>query len=66
MEPETFTLIGYWSQVVYDYISCLCDNKEFENISEEKVAKIVEKLLNDDEMWATIDETIDWYLRRIK
>ena len=53
------SVFDYWKQVIYDYISC---TDEEIDLSEEEAEKIVYSLLNDDELWTKIGDTIDYYL----
>lgn len=55
----------YWKQVVQDYIECSNDF-DIEDFTEEEKEEVVHYLLNDDEMWAEIDESVSWYLAKIK
>lgn len=53
----------YWRQVIRDYISCLCEN--FKDLTPYQENKVIEKLMNDNELWGDIDNTIDYYIRRV-
>lgn len=58
----------YWENVASDYIDVLIDDKgndfpdltEAERIDLEK--EVAENILNDDETWNTIDESINYYI----
>lgn len=55
--------LQYWKQYVRDYLSCgMYDNQE---LTEDKIERIAMKLLEDDEMWNTIDYTAQYYIDRI-
>jgi hypothetical protein len=53
----------YWEQVVNDYISCLTEDT-FDDLDDNTMRKIIIELLDDEEMWGKIDETIYYYLNR--
>lgn len=53
----------YWEQVVNDYISCLTEDT-FDDLDDNTMKKIIIELLDDDEMWGKIEETIYYYLNR--
>ena len=57
--------IDYWKQVVQDYIECSNDF-DIDDFTEEDTEEIANYLLNDDEVWAVIDESISWYLNKQK
>ena len=55
----------YWKQVVQDYIECSYDF-DIDDFTEEDKEEVVNRLLNDDDMWTAIDESVSWYLAKIK
>lgn len=54
----------YWKQAVLDYISCLTEDT-FNDISDEELEQVVNNLLDDEQMWREINETIYWYLTHL-
>lgn len=58
---EDTLIFKFFEQYIYDYISCLTEDT-YDNITEEQVKTIINQLLNDDEMWSEIDNSIYWYL----
>ena len=53
----------YWEQVVQDYTECLSKPVDLTDVERTDIA---EDLLNDDEMWHKIEESIDYYLERLQ
>lgn len=51
----------YWKQAVYDYISC-CSDFENEEIDDDLVQKVVDDLLNDNQTWTEIDNSIYYFI----
>lgn len=64
MNEEKYTVKEYWKEYVCDYISCCTDN--YDDLTEEQINEIVNSIFEDDRMWQAIDETVDYYIRRIK
>ena len=56
---------AYWKQVVQDYIECSNDF-DIDDFTESEKDEVVHYLLIDDEMWTAIDESVSWYLAKIK
>ena len=51
----------YWGQAVYDYISC-CSDFENEEIDDDLVQKVVDDLLEDNQTWTEIDNSIYYFI----
>ena len=54
----------YWKQAIKDYIDC--SDGYITDKTDEEIESVVEKLMDDNEFWTFIDDTIDYYLLRIQ
>ena len=62
----------YWKRVVIDYIDCMGENEELHNKldamseSDRKLffEKVINGLLNDNDVWSSIDRNVDYYVNR--
>ena len=58
---------AYWTNVVTQYVESLCDDEErkeaLEALEDNGTDEIVEYILNDDEVWKAIDDSIDYHVR---
>lgn len=60
----------YWEQVITQYIESWSDDEEreeFEKLLEEDgMEEVIDRLLNDDETWDTIDQSIEYFITHLK
>lgn len=49
----------YWKQAIEDYLECCNDNIELDDNELERIAN---ELLNDNDVWQTIEEAIDYHI----
>ena len=50
----------YWKQWIKDYLSCGIE--EAVSLTEEQTQRVINGLLNDDEMWAAIESATSHYI----
>lgn len=50
----------YWKQLIKDYISC-CPHLDEIKYTDDDIKDILDRVMNDDEMWSVIDDTIYYY-----
>ena len=54
---------SYWKQAIQDTISCSCDFDDL-RLSEHEERKIVDNVINDDNLQSKITETIEYYINK--
>jgi hypothetical protein len=55
----------YWRQVILDYISCLACDTDYQTITKEEEDEVIDRLMNDSEMWSAIDESVEYHLQKV-
>ena len=55
----------YWRQVINDYISCLVSDTDYQTITKEEEDEVIDRLMNDNEMWTAIDDSVEYHLQKV-